>query len=199
MLQGTTVPLEIAVAIIGAAASVFVAAASVLVSNVKERRGRKRDTYGQAFRAVAMYKEYPYIIRRRRGGDDSVAADERARILLGLQKVQEDLSYFTGWVGTESPRVANSYRELVHQTRVVAGSQMRDAWLAEPNTTDAAMNMPNIGLKALEPYELRFLIEASNDLVSSLTRWWRQRKLVSEPTGGEKLQRGQASNSTNSE
>ena len=68
MVLGTTVPVEITVAVIGAAASVFVAASSALVSNVKERRSRKRDIYGQAFRAVASYKEYPYIIRRRKAG-----------------------------------------------------------------------------------------------------------------------------------
>jgi hypothetical protein len=172
-MVGTTVPVEVTVAVIGAAASVFVAALSSLVANVKERRNRKRDTYGQAFRAVAMYKEYPYIIRRRRGGDEQVAANERARIAEELRKVQEDLSYFTGWVGTESPRVASTYRELVRRTRVIAGSQMREAWLADPNTTDSGMNMPDLGLQHLQPYEEAFLNEASNNLVSLPTRWWR--------------------------
>ena len=180
MALTATVPVEITVAAIGAAASVFAAASSVLVTNVKERRNRKRDTYGQAFRAVAMYKEYPYIIRRRRGGDASIAADERARISVELQKVQEDLSYFTGWVGTESPRVASSYRELVRRTREIVGWQMHEAWLAEPNTTDLGMNMQDLGLQDLAPYEERFLSAASNNLVSTPTRWWRQMSNKSE-------------------
>jgi hypothetical protein len=180
MALSTTVPVEITVAVIGAAVSVFVAASSALVSNVKDRRSRKRDTYGQAFRAIATYKEYPYIIRRRRGGDGAVGADERARIAEGLQKVQEDLSYFTGWVGTESPRVANAYRELVRQTREIAGSQMREAWLAEPNTTDAGMNMPDIGLQHLAASEQKFLNEASNNLVSLPTRLWRRSAAASK-------------------
>jgi len=180
-MVGTTVPVEVTVAVIGAAASVFVAALSSLVSNVKEGRSRKRDTYGQAFRAVATYKEYPYIIRRRRGGDEKEAADERARIADELREVQEDLSYFTGWVGTESPRVAHAYRELVRRTREIAGSQMREAWLADPNTSDSGMNMPNLGLQHLEPYEDAFLNEASNNLVSLSTRWWRRLRTPNKP------------------
>ena len=59
---------------------------------------------------------------------------------------------------------------------------MREAWLAEPNTTDAGMNMPDLGLQHLAPYEEKFLNEASNNLVSLPTRWWRQRSTKSEPS-----------------
>jgi len=92
------IPVEVTVALIGGTVSVIVFALTALVANVKDRDSRRRDTYARAFQVIAAYKELPYVVRRRRAGDVSAAADERARISEDLRKVQVDLSYFSAWM-----------------------------------------------------------------------------------------------------
>lgn len=167
------IPVEVTVALIGGTASLIVFALTALVASVKDRDNRRRDIYARAFQSIAAYKEFPYVVRRRRGGDLSVAADERARISEDLRKVQEDLSYFSAWMGTESPRVAASYRGLVAETRRVAGQQIHTAWSEAPVAADNGMNMPDLGLSELQPWEQAFLSAASDHVSIAPWRRWR--------------------------
>lgn len=168
------VPVQVTVAIIGGTVSILVFALTALVASVKDRDARRRDTYARAFQAIAAYKEFPYVVRRRRSGDGSREADERARISEELRSVQADLSYYTAWIGTESARVASTYRALVVETRRVAGQQIHDAWAQPAISDDTGMNMPDLGLSQLEKSEKDFLGAASDHL--SLVPWRRWRR-----------------------
>jgi hypothetical protein len=168
-----SIPVEVTVALIGGTASVIVFALTALVASVKDRDNRRRDTYARAFQVIATYKEFPYVVRRRRVGDGTTTSDERARISEELRKVQADLSYFSAWMGTESTRVATTYRSLVDQTRRIAGQQIHDAWAEEPIRDDSGMNMPDLGLKKLEQFEQEFLSAASDHLSVIPWRRWR--------------------------
>jgi hypothetical protein len=166
---------EVGVALIGGTVSIAVFALTALVTSVKDRDSRRRDTYARAFEVITAYKEFPYVVRRRRGGDVSISADERVRISEDLRKVQADLSYFSAWIGTESPQVAVAYRALVAQTRRVAGQQIHDAWSEAPIDNDGGMNMPDLGLSQLDGWERAFLAAASNHLsVVPWRRWGRR-------------------------
>ena len=167
------IPVEVTVALIGGTASVVVLALTALIASVKDRDSRRRDTYARAFQVIAAYKEFPYVVRRRRAGDVSTAADERARISEDLRRVQADLSYFSAWMSTESPRVAAAYRALVDQTRRIAGQQIHDAWSEAPIGDDNGMNMPDLGLRKLEQWEQAFLSAASDHLSVIPWRRWR--------------------------
>lgn len=169
-----TVPVEVTVALIGGTVSIVVFALTASVASVKDRDNRRRDTYARAFQAVAAYKEFPYVVRRRRSGDTSTAADERARISEDLRGVQADLSYFSAWMDTESSRVASTYRKLIAELRRVAGQQIHDAWAEAAVSDDNGMNMPDLGLGRLEEWEKAFLSAASDHLSFVPWRRWKQ-------------------------
>jgi hypothetical protein len=165
----TDIPVPVVVAIFAGAISLFTLATNTLVAAVREQRNRRRETYASAFSAVTAYKEFPYVVRRRRGGTPEVAADERVRISEDLRKVQERLAYYGAWMRTESPAVAAAYETLVADARRIAGGQIRDAWLTKPASTDEQMNMPNLGLGELKPSEDAYLAAVACHL-----RWTRR-------------------------
>lgn len=164
MIAATNVPVPAVVAIIAGAISLITLATNTLVAAVREQRNRRRETYASAFSAVTAYKEFPYVVRRRRGGTPEVAADERVRISEDLRKVQERLAYYGAWMKTESSAVAATYETLVAETRRIAGGQIHEAWMAPPISTDDQMNMPNLGLGALKTTEDAYLAAVARQL-----------------------------------
>jgi hypothetical protein len=125
----------------------------------EEERERVRSTFAEAFQVVAEYKEFPYVIRRRR--PDTPEA-ERIRISEALREVQVRISYYLAWTTFESADVGRTYDELVTQLRRVAGSACHDAWLAAPAAKDEDMNFADrpIDLSALKPHEDAFVAAA---------------------------------------
>ena len=136
----------------------------------EEERARQRDLFAAAFQAYAAYIEMPYAIRRRRH-DESAA--KRIRLSETVRQIQERLSYFFAWTAAESSTVGDAYAALVSELRTVAGSAMREAWLAEPTTDDAAMNIPPtvIDLSILTPLEIAFTT-AVRDHPTAIAPWW---------------------------
>ncbi len=118
----------------------------------EEELARVRVMLAEAFQAVAEYKEFPYAIRRRRHDDPS---GERVRLSEELRKVQARLTFFEEWTRIEDKTVGERYRDLVKQLRRVAGAACNAAWMAEPITDDAQMNIPRdeVDLTSLATYE----------------------------------------------
>lgn len=107
-------------------------------NGVRIERARLQALYADAYAAVVSYQEFPFMIRRRRAplaGHEEIANDERIRITDALQAVQEKLSNYTAQIKTESIEVSAKYEALVHETRLIAGSYMREAWKGRPWTT----------------------------------------------------------------
>ena len=144
--------------------------------SLEEERARVRTTLAEAFAAYTEYKEFPYAIRRRR--HDELPA-ERVRLSEALRAIQARLSHYQVWTAAEDPVVGARYAELITDARRIAGSAMRDAWLADPITTDAAMNIPTavIDLSALQPREDAYTAAVQQQLrdMTSWTRTWRRR------------------------
>jgi hypothetical protein len=136
----------------------------------EEERARQRDLFAGAFQAHAAYKEMPYAIRRRRHDE---AAAERIRLSETTREIQGRLSYFVAWTAAESSTVGDAYAALVRELRKVAGGAMREAWLAEPITDDAAMNIPPtvIDLSSLTPLEAAFT-DAVRAHLAAIAPWW---------------------------
>jgi hypothetical protein len=165
------IPAQVVAAIIAGAISLLVLAITNWANSQREKDARRRDMYAKAFAAVAGYKEFPYVVRRRRGGDGAVAADERVRISEALRMVQQDLSYYSAWMATESERVAAAYRSLVADTRRIAGHQIHEAWTSPAPSSDQEMNMPDLGLGELAFAEATFL-----ETVADHLSWWPHRR-----------------------
>jgi hypothetical protein len=136
-------------------------------NGVRSERSRLQALYADAYAAVVSYQEFPFMIRRRRAplpGNEGIANDERIRIANALQAVQEKLSNYTAQIRTESTEVSTKYDALVHKTRVIAGSYMREAWKAPPLDNDPGMNISDIKYKALEQPQSEYLAAMKNDL-----------------------------------
>ena len=133
----------------------------------RDRLSRNREVFSKAFAAVQEYKEFPYVIRRRRKDSPE---EERIRISTELRRVQADLAFYSAWLRTESSCVHQSYTELVSKMRLVAGKAMHVAWLESAAEDDSGMNMPDIGLSAMTPYESAYLEEVVDHL-SLWPRW----------------------------
>ena len=162
-------------------ASVIAAATSALVNGILARRksreeecSRIRTVFAEALEAVAAYKEFPYAIRRR---DGTEPGKERVRLSEELRHVQSRLTYYTTWIHAESETVGKAYDDLISTLRRVAGGACREAWLAEPITADAQMNIgPDlVDLSSLKPLETAYAAEAEKYLAGYVRPWWKRR------------------------
>ena len=159
----------VAAAITGAV-SILIFALTAWRTGERERLTRNRDVFSKAYAAIQEFKEFPYVIRRR-GSDDPEG--ERLRISSELRRIQSDLAFYSAWLGTDSHHVKRSYSELLREVRRVAGIAMREAWLRPACQDDSQMNVQDLDLSSLAPYETAYLAEV-DDHLSSLPRWLRR-------------------------
>jgi hypothetical protein len=91
-----------------------VSLSALWVAGRRARQDRQRQLFAAAFEACIAYREFPYIVRRRRGDD---AAAERVRISGELSEVQRRLESYNAMIRVEGPK----------RERVVLGARGRDA------------------------------------------------------------------------
>lgn len=160
--------------VVGAAITVSGSVILLVVTNWWNGRSvrltRSREILSKAYAATQEYKEFPYVIRRRRTGEPE---QERIRISSELRRVQADLAFYSAWLKTESPHIHRSFSELLVQVRSVAGKAMHEAWLDPAAEDDSKMNMPDLGLSAITPYESTYMEEVIDHL-SLWPRWLRR-------------------------
>lgn len=166
----SNIPISIIVAVITGAVSLAALAINAWLTGHRERANRRRELLSNAFSSAVGYKEFPYVVRRRRL---SSPENERIRISTELRKVQEDIAYYSSWLTTESRHVSESYNKLVRKLHEIAGAEIRKAWTEPPVHTDDEMNMDDLGLGVLDQHEQEFLLETSDHL-SMFPRWLRR-------------------------
>lgn len=139
---------------------------TLAINGIRTERARRRRLYGTALAATFDYREFAYVVRRRQ---TSMPAEERIRIAEGLRAVQRDLDHHMALLQTErSRRIEETYRELVTETRRVAGGYMRESWKGSGIDSDAGMNMTGIDFSSLDSRVASYLAAVKDDLV-----WWR--------------------------
>ena len=168
--QQVSLPWPLVGAAVTGAVSVLIFVITNWRNGERERLNRSREIFSNAYVAIQEYKEFPYVIRRRKKGSPE---EERVRISSELKRVQSDLAFYSAWLKTESPHVHRSFAELLEQVRRIAGTAMREAWLDPPIEGDSEMNMPDLGLSALTPFETSYLNEVVDHL-SICPRWLRR-------------------------
>lgn len=158
--------------IVASIVSGAIALVTFWANGVRQERSRRQQLYADALAALVSYREFAYVIRRRRApspGQGQIAGEERVRISEALREVQKDLAYFTAWIKAEgSEDLATSYEQLVVQTRRIAGGYMRDAWNSAPLDDDKGMNIPDIDYGPLAEHEQAYL-----DAVGGALGFWR--------------------------
>lgn len=128
-----------------------------MVAGRRARQDRQRQLFADAFEMVSRYREFPFMVRRRR-------ADDRSRLSDDLSLVQAKLSSYRARLRVEAPTVGRIYAELVDATRRIAGAMIRDAWNTPPIETDEQIHSPGLDFSGLDPYEQRYLDAASDHL-----------------------------------
>jgi hypothetical protein len=128
---------------ISAGTAALVALFTLWIATLRAQRERRRELYAQAFAAVVAYREFPYVIRRRRH-EEAHRSEERVRISESLRDVQRDLAFYEAMLENEpSQKAAEAYTAVVAETRRVAGGYMQEEWQREPITIDPEMHMGN--------------------------------------------------------
>jgi hypothetical protein len=155
-----------------AAVSGAIALISLWVNGIRQERARRQRVYADALAVLVAYREFAYVIRRRRApapGHEEIAGAERVRISEALREVQRDIEYHCAWTKTEpAAHVATAYEALVKETRRVAGGYMHNAWEAQPVDNDAGMNIADIDYAPLAKYETAYL-----EAVAQALKFWR--------------------------
>jgi hypothetical protein len=131
-----------------------VSLATFFLAGRRVRLDRQRQVFADAFEAVAEYREYPYIVRRRSPDEP---AKERQRIAGELSRVQAKLNAFKARLLVEDRYVGEHYAALVKQTRQIVGAMIKAGWDNEPVSADGEMHAPKYDFSELEPLDERYL------------------------------------------
>jgi hypothetical protein len=168
ILVATWTAPQTAAVIVGVAAAV-VALIGVWINGLRQERHRRRELYADALEATYAYREFAYVVRRRRS---DVPGEERVRISESLREIQRDLAKYEALMKIERcTNVAVNYRHLVDKTREVAGGYMRASWNGDGAAEDKQMNIADIDFAPLEEYEIAYLGAVADDLPA--WKFWR--------------------------
>lgn len=160
----------LAPAVVAAVITGVLAVVTLFVNGRRARDDRQRALFAEAFGDIAEYREYPYIVRRRR--HDKPEA-ERARITADLSAVQHRLNRNLAVLRVEAPRVGRAYETLLADTRRVAGGAIRTGWELQPCASDAAVSIGDVDLTPLVESDDQFLTAAADHL--AVTPGWVRR------------------------
>jgi hypothetical protein len=154
--------------VVGIVAAV-IAMLGVWINGLRAERYRRRELYAAALEATYAYREFAYVVRRRRR---DAPGEERVRISEGLREIQRDLAKYEALMRIERcTNVAVEYRNLVVKTREVAGGYMRAAWNGDGAAEDKQMNIADIDFTPLKVNEEAYLTAVQADLPA--WKFWR--------------------------
>jgi hypothetical protein len=162
--------------VVAAAIAAFVSLVTLAWNARRDRQDRQRKIFAEAFEACILYREFPYIVRRRNEAD---AVAERARITSDLSRLQARLDSSKAILRVEAPRVGLAYAQLVGETRRVAGPYITDAWKEPPLVADADVPTVGIDYSSLQQLDDEYLGVVSDHLSiwpRRISGWWRTRK-----------------------
>lgn len=168
MIFATWTAAQTAAVIVGVVAAI-VAMLGVWINGLRQERHRRRELYADALEATYAYREFAYVVRRRR---IDVPGEERVRISESLREIQRDLAKYEALMKIERcTKVAVAYRHLVEKTREVAGGYMRASWNGDGAAEDKQMNIADIDFTPLKDYEDAYLDAVAQDLPA--WKFWR--------------------------
>jgi hypothetical protein len=141
--------VKLIVAASAAVGALSVALLSAVLARIFAQRDRRRQMYGEAFRAALEWREMVYRVRRR---DNS---DEHNRVLVDkFHDLQERLDFYEGWIGSESKYMRRNYRKLVTAEKSSTASDLKDAWdnPGKKGNADGQDAHPTVNQEARDAY-----------------------------------------------
>lgn len=115
-----------------AVSATFVAMLSAFIARIYVGRDRRRQMYGEAFRAALDWREMVYRLRRR----DNTKENDR-EIDDRFHDLQERLNFYEGWIGSESKYMRRSFTTLVDASKCAAKQDIQAAWDKRGKTGNA--------------------------------------------------------------
>ena len=109
------------VAVIAGFVSITVALLSAVAAYLATKRDRRRVLYSEAIRAAIAWKEMLYRVRRRQEGQE-------AELVAQFHQLQDNLSYYQAWVGSESRYLRRSFDALVNGVKRRTEGSITQAW-----------------------------------------------------------------------
>ncbi|HUY09154.1 MAG TPA: hypothetical protein VMW80_06850 [Candidatus Dormibacteraeota bacterium] len=88
-------------------------------------RDRRRATYSDAYKAAMGWVEMVYRVRRRSNKEDPTLVEL-------FHARQEAITYFQGWISTESEAMGTAYGTFVAKLRAATEDLLREAWAQDP-------------------------------------------------------------------
>lgn len=165
-------PWWVAPAVIAAVITGVIAVATLLVNGRRARVDRQRILFAEVLGELAAYREFVYIVRRRRHDEPEA---EHVRISTELSVVQRKLNQHAAVLKVEAPRVADPYDDLLRTTRRIAGGAIRDGWNTPAITDDTSIHV-DVDLTPIDAHERTYLVEVGDHLSATpafLRRGWR--------------------------
>lgn len=155
----TTTAWWVAPGVLAAAITAIVAVLTLIAQSRRSRTDRQRMLMADAYADVASYCEYPYIVRRRSGTRDSYDTITNA-----LSEIQQRLNRNRFILEVEAQRVGRAYAALLDQVRIIAGASISAGWDQPARTPADGVNIADVNLAAIAPYERAFLTAAADHL-----------------------------------
>jgi hypothetical protein len=148
---------------IPAAATIVVGIIAALAAYLASKRERRRALYSEAIKAAVGWQEMLYRVRRREEGQER-------ELISRFHDLQDQLTYYQAWVGSESAYMRRSYDELVGGVKALTEKSITKAWDEPvrplPGNSLSSDDHPDVG-----PLTDRFL----RDVRSHLSPWpWRK-------------------------
>ncbi len=154
------------------------------------RLDRQRQLFAEAFGAIVEYREYPFIVRRRTGDAD------RGDITTGLSMVQASLNKYVALLRVESDEVGVHYRNLVAETRRIAGAAIADGWDMPVRNKGEEMHVKDVDLSPLADLDEAF-IRAVKHHLDAIPSWLpgRRQTYITNQKGSSATQSGRPAGS----
>ncbi|MFE4411324.1 hypothetical protein [Streptomyces sp. NPDC056821] len=158
-------------AVLAAIVTGFFVSMQWLAAQRAQKNERKRELFAEAYEACIEYAEMPYAIRRRRADD---APGERIRLSEEIRKIQIKIARHEAWIRFESPKAEVAYSKLVLETRQLAGTSMKEAWLTPGASEDHEMVIPTsaVDLRPLAVYREKYMQAVESHLRPRRLRSW---------------------------
>jgi hypothetical protein len=94
---------------------------SALGAYLAAKRERRRSLYSEAVKAAVAWDEMLYRVRRRGDGAERALIDR-------FHELQDDLTFHTSWVGSESKYMSRSYTKLTKGVKQATEDLIKTAW-----------------------------------------------------------------------
>lgn len=115
--------VQVTAAAVSGSVTFVVAVVGAGLTYLASKRDRRRKLYGEAIKAALSWHEMLYRVRRR-------GTAEEPALISRFHDLQETITFYQGWIGSESRSMERSYSRLVGRVKQKTEHLITAAWMA---------------------------------------------------------------------